>query len=201
MLNVALTGNIASGKSTVANWFADWGATVIDADQLVLEIQRAGSPALGAIARRFGADVIRPDGELDRALLRRRVFGDQAALRDLNAIVHPEVRRRRDALVAEAAARGDSVVVSDIPLLFEVMDPAAFDLVVLVDAPADVRRARLLSQRGLSPDEADRWLASQLPAKAKRARSDIVLDNAGSLEDLRRAAQEAWRTIRARAAR
>lgn len=201
MLNVALTGNIASGKSTVANWFADWGATVIDADQLVLEIQRAGSPALGAIARRFGADVIRPDGELDRALLRRRVFGDQAALRDLNAIVHPEVRRRRDALVAEAAARGDSVVVSDIPLLFEVMDPAAFDLVVLVDAPADVRRARLLSQRGLSPDEADRWLASQLPAEAKRARSDIVLDNAGSLEDLRRAAQEAWRTIRARAAR
>lgn len=201
MLNVALTGNIASGKSTVANWFADWGATVIDADQLVLEIQRAGSPTLGAIARRFGADLIRPDGELDRALLRRRGFGDPAALRDLNAIVHPEVRRRRDALVAEAAARGDSVVVSDIPLLFEVMDPAAFDLVVLVDAPADVRRARLLSQRGLSPDEADRWLASQLPAEAKRARSDIVLDNAGSLEDLRRAAEEAWRTIRARAAR
>ncbi len=196
MLNVALTGNIASGKSTVANWFADWGATVIDADQLVLEIQRAGSPTLGAIARRFGADVIRPDGELDRALLRRRVFDDQAALRDLNAIVHPEVRRRRDALVAEAAARGDSVVVSDIPLLFEVMDPAAFDLVVLVDAPADARRARLVSQRGLSPDEADRLLASQLPAEAKRARSDIVLDNAGSLEDLRRAAEEAWRRIR-----
>lgn len=201
MLNVALTGNIASGKSTVANWFAEWGATVIDADQLVLEIQRAGSPTLGAIARRFGADLIRPDGELDRALLRRRVFGHQAALRDLNAIVHPEVRRRRDALVAEAAARGDSVVVSDIPLLFEVMDPAAFDLVVLVDAPADVRRARLVSQRGLSLDEADRMLASQLPAEAKRTRSDIVLDNAGSLDDLRRAAQEAWRTIRARAAR
>lgn len=196
MLNVALTGNIASGKSTVANWFADWGATVIDADQLVLEIQRAGSPTLGAIARRFGADLIRPDGELDRALLRRRGFGDPAALRDLNAIVHPEVRRRRDALVAEAAARGDSVVVSDIPLLFEVMDPAAFDLVVLVDAPADVRRARLVSLRGLSPDEADRWLASQLPAEAKRARSDIVLDNAGSLEDLRRAAEDAWRRIR-----
>lgn len=201
MLNVALTGNIASGKSTVANWFAEWGATVIDADQLVLQIQRAGSPTLGAIARRFGADLIRPDGELDRALLRRRVFGHQAALRDLNAIVHPEVRRRRDALVAEAAARGDSVVVSDIPLLFEVMDPAAFDLVVLVDAPADVRRARLVSQRGLSLDEADRMLASQLPAEAKRTRSDIVLDNAGSLDDLRRAAQEAWRTIRARAAR
>lgn len=201
MLNVALTGNIASGKSTVANWFAEWGATVIDADQLVLQIQRAGSPTLGAIARRFGADLIRPDGELDRALLRRRVFGDHVALRDLNAIVHPEVRRRRDALVAEAAARGDSVVVSDIPLLFEVMDPAAFDLVVLVDAPADVRRARLVSQRGLSLDEADRMLASQLPAEAKRTRSDIVLDNAGSLDDLRRAAQEAWRTIRARAAR
>ena len=196
MLNVALTGNIASGKSTVATWFADWGATVIDADQLVLEIQRAGSPTLGAIARRFGADLIRPDGELDRALLRRRVFGDSAALRDLNAIVHPEVRRRRDALVAEAAARGDSVVVSDIPLLFEVMDPAAFDLVVLVDAPADVRHARLVSQRGLSPDEADRLIASQLPADAKRARSDIVLDNTGSLEDLQRAAAEAWRRIR-----
>jgi dephospho-CoA kinase len=196
VLNVALTGNIASGKSTVAKWFADWGATVIDADQLVLEIQRAGSPTLGAIARRFGADLIGPDGELDRGLLRRRVLADPAALRDLNAIVHPEVRRRRDGLVAEAAARGDRVVVSDIPLLFEVMDPAAFDLVVLVDAPADVRRARLVSQRGLSPDEADRLIASQLPADAKRARSDIVLDNAGSLEDLRRAAEEAWRRIR-----
>src|SRR5688500_6956282 len=126
MLNVALTGNIASGKSTVADWFADWGATVIDADELVREVERAGSAAMAAIGRRSGVDVSQPAGVLARALPRRRVFGDPAALSDLNAIVHPEVRRRREALVAEAAARGGCVVINDIPLLFEVMDPEAF---------------------------------------------------------------------------
>lgn len=195
MLNVALTGNVASGKSTVAQWFAEWGATVIDADRLVQEIERPGSPTLAAIARRFGADLIRPDGALDRALLRRRVLGEPAARAELNALVHPEVHRRREALVAEAAARGDRVVVSDIPLLFEVMDPETFDLVVLVDAPVEMRRERLMSRRGLSREEADQLLDAQLPAEAKRARSHIVLDNAGSLEDLRRAAEHAWQRI------
>ncbi|HXV86024.1 MAG TPA: dephospho-CoA kinase [Gemmatimonadales bacterium] len=201
MLNVALTGNIASGKSTVARWFAEWGATVIDADQLVRQVQEPGSPVLDAIARRFGPDVLLPSGELDRAVLRRTVFTDPVARDALNAIVHPAVRARRDVLTQAARERGDEVVIHDIPLLFEAADPSAFDLVILVDAPLDTRRRRLMDQRGLPRQEADAMLAAQLPAEAKRARSDIVLDNAGSLDDLRTAARHAWREIRRRGGR
>src|SRR5690349_13521978 len=126
MLNVALTGNIAAGKSTVADLFRAWGAVVIDSDELVRVEQAPGSPVLAAIAARFGADVLLADGSLDRARLRGKVMGNPDALAALNAIVHPEVFRRRAALVQEAAARGERMVVSDIPLLFEVADPAAF---------------------------------------------------------------------------
>src|SRR5436309_14154440 len=134
VLNVALTGNIAAGKSTVVDLFRRWGATIIDADELARQAQAPGGAVLAAIAQRFGADVLAPDGSLDRAALRGKVMGDQAALDALNSIVHPAVRHRRDELVREAAERGDVLVVTDIPLLFEVLDPAQFDEVVLVDA-------------------------------------------------------------------
>jgi dephospho-CoA kinase len=195
MLNIALTGNAAAGKSTVARWFQEWGATLIDADELVRQVERPGSPTLAEIARRFGPEVLLPDGSLDRPRLRRLMLHHPVRRAALNAIVHPVVQARRAELVREAQARGDSVVIHDIPLLFEVLDPAAFDLVVLVDAPESVRRARL-RQRGLSEDEVDGLLAAQLPAAAKRPRSDLVLDNAGSPDDLMRAAWEAWQTIK-----
>ena len=198
VLNVALTGNAAAGKSTVAKWFAAWGATLIDADQLVREVQVPGSPVLRAVGARFGRGVLLPSGELDRAALRRIILADPAAREALNAIVHPAVRARRDRLLAEAAARGDHVVVTDIPLLFETADSTQFDLVVLVDAPEDVRRRRLV-ERGLSPVEADALLRTQLPSEVKRGRSHVVVDNAGSLEELQAAAWEAWRRILARA--
>ena len=200
MLNVALTGNAAAGKSTVARWFQEWGATLIDADALVREVERPGSPTLTEIARRFGAEVLLPDGSLDRARLRRLILQHPAQRAALNAIVHPAVQARRAALVRQAAARGDRVVVHDIPLLFEVLDPAEFDLVLLVDAPDAVRRARL-RERGLSDDEVDRLFAAQLPAAGKRPRSDIVLDNLGSLHDLEQAARNAWETIKKRITR
>ncbi len=199
MLNVALTGNAAAGKSTVAAWFRQWGATLIDADAIVRDLERPGSPVLAQIVARFGAEVLAPGGTLDRAALRRLMLDDPARREALNAIVHPAVRAERDARLRAAAARGDRIVVNDIPLLFEVMDPRAFDLVVLVDAPEAVRRARL-AERGLEADEIDRLLAAQLPAEGKRARSDIVLDNGGTLAELERAAREAWRRIAARAA-
>jgi dephospho-CoA kinase len=201
MLNVGLTGNVAAGKSTVVRWFEEWGATVIDADELVRDVQQPGSPVLAAITRRFGANLVRADGSLDRSALRMKVMGDDDALAALNAIVHPAVRRERAQHAAAADTRGDCVVVNDIPLLFEVLDPGAFDLVVLVDASVEVRRARLTSLRGLSVPDADRIMAAQLPSPAKRERSDIIIDNDGSLEALREAAWEAWRTVRARAAR
>lgn len=199
MLSVALTGNIAAGKTTVAELFRRWGATLIDADQLVREAQAPGRPALGEIAARFGADLISSDGTLNRPALRTRVLADPAALSDLNRIIHPAVHRRRLELLAEARAQGDRIVVSDIPLLFEVDDPAAFDAVVLVDAPDKLRRTRLLGQRGLSALDADRMMMAQLPAAPKRARSDYVIDNDTDLAALERAAAIVWRALDARA--
>jgi dephospho-CoA kinase len=198
MLNVGLTGNVASGKSTVAELFRTWGATVIDADRLVRDAQAPGTPVLNAIAARFGQDLIDAAGRLDREALRRRVLDDPAALADLNRIVHPEVLRRRAKLEREARDRGDRIVVSDIPLLFEAADPAAFDAIVLVDAPEPIRRARLLVQRGLSTEDADRMLAAQAPSSPKRARSTYVIDNDGDRAALESRAREVWAQLLAR---
>ncbi len=199
MLNVALTGNVASGKSTVAELFRAWGATLIDADRLVRDAQAPGGPVLRAIAARFGQDLIDPAGVLDRQTLRRRAMGDPEALADLNRIVHPDVLRRRAALEQEARHRGDRIVVSDIPLLFEAADPLEFDAVVLVDAPVAVRRSRLTAQRGLTPDDADKMLAAQAPAGPKRARSTFVIDNDGDRATLEARAREVWTQLVARA--
>jgi dephospho-CoA kinase len=199
MLSVALTGNVGAGKTTVAELFKRWGATVIDADQLVREAQAPGQPVLAKIVSRFGKEFLQPDGTLDRAALRVRVLGDADALADLNRIVHPEVHRRRQALLAAARARGDRIVVSDIPLLFASADPAEFDAIVLVDAPEAVRRARLLATRPLPPEEADRLMAVQLPSTPKRARSDYVIENDGDLPALERAAAAVWDALVKRA--
>src|ERR671925_1565153 len=111
MLSVALTGNIASGKTTVAHLFEQWGATLIDADELVREAQAPGSQVLRKIARRFGDEVIAPEGTLDRPALRAKVLADPAALADLNRIVHPEVHRRRKQLLEQARAQGTRIVI------------------------------------------------------------------------------------------
>jgi dephospho-CoA kinase len=191
MLHIALTGNIASGKSIVADLFRRWGATIIDADALVREAQRPGTPVFAAIAERFPG-VVGGGGELDRAALRTRVMARPAELAALNAIVHPEVRRRAGQLIEEARRSGARVVVSDIPLLFEADDPGRFDAVVLVDAPTGIRRERLMRHRGLRAEEADAMIAAQMPAATKRPRSTHVIDNAGDLEALERRAREVW---------
>jgi len=201
MLNIGLTGNIAAGKSTVVDLLRKWGATIIDADALAHEAEAPGTAVLAAIAKRFGADVLASDGTLDRAGLRGKVMGDDAALAALNAIVHPAVQRRRLELQRAAGERGDAIVINDIPLLFEVLDPAQFDAVVLVDAPPAVRRARLRALRGLSNEEADRMIAAQMPAKRKREQSQYVIDNAGTLAELERQAQRVFAELRKRAAR
>ena len=199
MLSVALTGNIAAGKSTVVDLFRRWGATIIDADQLVREAQAPGQSILQQIAARFGPEVIRPDGSLDRASVRAKVLHDPAALAELNRIVHPEVHRRRKQLLEQARSRGARIVISDIPLLFEAADPAEFDAVVLVDAPEPVRRARLLSSRAWPEDEVDRMIGSQLSSVVKRRRSDYVIDNAGDRAALERSASAVWQALLARA--
>ncbi len=198
MIHLALTGNVAAGKSSVARLFAEWGATIIDADAIVHELQQPGQPVLAQMVRHFGRDILRPDWRLDRPALRRRVLDDPNARATLEAIVHPAVVARREELMAEAAARGAGVVVSDIPLLFEAADPDAFDGVVLVDAPAAIRRDRLITLRGMAPAEADRLIAAQLPSEGKRARSDFIIDNTGSEADLEAAARRVWDEITTR---
>jgi dephospho-CoA kinase len=198
-LSIALTGNIGAGKTTVAQLFERWGATIIDADQLVRDTQAPGQPVLAKIAERFGHGVIAFDGTLDRAALRAKVLADPGALTALNRIVHPEVRRRRMVLLAEAQARGDRIVISDIPLLFEADAPESFDAVVLVDAPEAVRRARLVESRGLTSAEADRMIQAQMPASVKRSRSDYVIDNDDDLAALERAAAAVWQSLLDRA--
>ncbi|HEY7681629.1 MAG TPA: dephospho-CoA kinase [Gemmatimonadales bacterium] len=206
MLNVALTGNIAAGKSAVADLFRRWGATIIDADQLVREVQAPGSPVLAAIATRFGEEILLPDGSLNRPRLRTMVMTDIVARRDLEAIVHPAVEARSAQRREEARRRGDRLVVSEIPLLFEALDPAAFDAVVLVDAPESLRAERLMRERGLAAGEVRDLLAAQLPATDKRRwrggprhEGPFIIDNDGDREQLERRARAVWQELMARA--
>lgn len=192
---IGLTGNIASGKSAVADLFADRGATIIDADVLAREAVTKGSPALDSIVARWGRVVLDPQGNLDRAALRHRVFEDQSDLDALNEIVHPEVQRRRDEEVAAARARGDSVVVCVIPLLFERHLADDFDTIVLVDAPRSIRLERIVRDRNIDETEAMNMIASQMPADLKRARADFVIENAGSREELEVEVDRVWQEI------
>ena len=195
MLLVGLTGNIASGKSTVARLFAEYGATVIDADVLARDAVEPGTRALQKIRERWGYDILAPDGSLDRTALRHEVFADPEELEALNAIVHPEVERMRREAIEAARLRGDRIVVCDIPLLFEKGLAEHFDRLVLVDAPRAMRLDRLQRERNLPTAEAMAMIAAQMPAELKRARADIVIDNDGTLEALAARAAEAWNVI------
>lgn len=195
MLLVGLTGNIASGKSTVAQFLSEHGATIIDADVLARRAVERGSRAFDAIVKRWGTSILAPDGHLDRAALRRVVFGNPKELEELNEIVHPEVERLREQRISEAAARGDRVVVCDIPLLFEKKMVDHFDRIVLVDAPRPLRLERLVNDRGLRETEAMDMIASQMPAELKRARADFVIDNATTLTELERRVNDVWASL------
>jgi dephospho-CoA kinase len=197
---VALTGNIAAGKSSVVALFRHWGAGIVDADEVVRDLQRPGTEVFRQIVKRFGKAVLTPAGELDRPALRRLILEDTRARSDLNAIVHPAVRAQRDALVAAARAAGARIIVADIPLLFEAADPAEFDAVVLVDAPEAVRLHRLVTMRGLPREDAERLIAAQLPSVTKRPRSQFVIDNDGDRAQLERRARDVWLALEARAA-
>jgi dephospho-CoA kinase len=198
MLKVALTGNIAAGKSSVARRWRELGGFVVDADELARRVVEPGAPALARIVEAWGTGVL--DGaELDRAALRRIVFADPAARERLEGIVHPAVAAMREAAFCEAAEAGERLAVADIPLLFETGLAGEFDVVVLVDAPPEIRLARLVGDRGLDPEEARQMIAAQMPAELKRAHSDVVIANAGTLDDLEQRAAGVWRDLVRRA--
>jgi dephospho-CoA kinase len=195
MLLIGLTGNIASGKSTVARLLSERGATIIDADVLARRVVEPGMPAFDEIVGRWGRQVVSPDGSLDRDALRRLVFSRHEELEELNEIVHPEVAAYRDRLVDEARQRGDRLVVQDIPLLFERGIVSQFDRIVLVDAPRPIRLERLMRERGLTETESMDMITAQMPAELKRARADYIIENIGTVRELEERVSEVWHAL------
>ena len=194
---VALTGGIASGKSTIARRLAEHGAVVVDADQIVRDVQQPGSPVLRAIAAEFGDGMLREDGSLDRAGLGARVFGDPAAVATLNSIVHPAVRIESQRRFDEAfAADRDAVVVYDVPLLAEARLADPWDVIVVAHAPADVRARRLVELRGLTPSEAAARISSQVSDEERLRLADAVIETGGTIEETLRQTDELWERLR-----
>ena len=199
MLRIGLTGNVAAGKSTVLDLFRQWGAATVDADLLAREAVAPGTPGLAAVVRRFGRELLLPGGDLDRDALRRLVMTDESERAALNAIVHPEVARLTAEREAALRREGRMLVIHDIPLLFEVLDPDDFDAIVLVDAPAAIRRERLKHDRGLGDADADALIAAQQPSETKRARSHFVIENAGGRTALESQARAVWTRLQEQA--
>lgn len=196
---IALTGGIASGKSTIANRLTELGAVVVDADQIVREVQAPGSEVLRTIARTFGDTVIVEDGSLDRAALGSTVFADPDRLAQLNAIVHPAVRaesqRRFDAAFA---ADPEAVVVYDVPLLVEARVDDPWDEIVVAHAPEGVRLERLVGLRGMTPEAARDRIAAQVSDERRLAIADVVIDTSGSIEHTLDQTDALWDRLRAR---
>lgn len=182
MIKIALTGSIGMGKSTVARMFEHAGIPVFDADAAVRELQGPGGPLVGPIAARFPGAV--RDGRLDRELLAGIVLEDPARLAELEAIVHPAIATAREAFVRDH--RGAPALLFEIPLLFETKSETGFDKVIVVSAPPDVQRGRVLQRPGMTPARLDSILARQMPDSEKRARADFLIDTGGDLSTTER---------------
>jgi dephospho-CoA kinase len=187
---VGLTGGVASGKSTVSAILAELGAVVIDADLLAREVVAAGSPGLAQVVSAFGDTVLTPAGELDRPAVGALVFADEEKRRILEAIIHPLVRERGREL--EARAPADAVIVHDIPLLAEVGHPDSFDAVIVVDVPVDVQLERMVQLRGMLRADADARVAAQAQREHRLAIATHVIENTGSIEELRARVAEVY---------
>ena len=184
-MRVGLTGGIASGKSTVAELLVGLGAVLIDGDALAREVVARGTPGLAQVVEEFGAELLTADGDLDRPALGRIVFSDEGARRRLEAITHPLIFERYAEL--EAAAPPGALVVHDIPLLAEAgPDRAAtFDEVIVVDAPPELQVERMMRDRGWTREDAESRIAAQATREDRLAIATHVIDNTGTLEDLR----------------
>jgi dephospho-CoA kinase len=192
-MRVGLTGGVASGKSTVAAVLTELGAVVIDADKLAREVVAPGTDGLRRVVEAFGPDVLDADGSLDRPALGAIVFGDEPARRRLEAIVHPLVRARGREL--EEAAPEGALVVHDIPLLAETGQADRFDAVIVVDVPVQTQIDRMVEQRGATPEEAQARVAAQATREQRLAVATYVIDNTGTLEDLRERVTEVFEKL------
>jgi len=190
---VGLTGGIASGKSTVSAILAELGAVIIDADALAREVVAKGTPGLDAVVAEFGPELLTAEGDLDRPAMGSLVFNDEGARRRLEAIVHPLVFER--IIDLESHAPAGALVVHDIPLLAESGRADTFDAVLVVHAPEDVQIERMVRDRGWTEDEARARIAAQAAAEDRLAIATHVIDNTGTLEDLRRRVTEVFEVL------
>ena len=192
---IGVTGGIATGKSTVDRMLADHGASVIDADELAREAVRPGEPTLDEVAARFGREVIRPDGTLDRDRVGEIVFADDAARIDLERITHPRIMELMQERIAAALVGPAPLVAVDVPLLFESSREAMFEGVLLVYAPRDVQLRRLRERNGLDEVAAGQRLAAQLPIDDKRDRATWIIDNSRGVDATARAVDLWWAAV------
>jgi dephospho-CoA kinase len=202
VLRAGLTGGIGSGKSEVSRRLAAHGAVIIDADVAARAVVAPGSPGLARVTEAFGTGVLGPDGVLDRDRLGAIVFADLASRTTLNAIVHPLVGEwmRAAEQSAVAAAHDGVIVVHDVPLLAENRRARDFDLVIVVDVPPELQLERLVSQRGMTPEQARARMAAQATREQRLAVADLVIDNSGSLADLDRRVADVWADLQRRVA-
>lgn len=190
-MKIGLTGGIASGKSVVASRLRELGAVLVDADALAREVVKPGTSGLAQVVEAFGQEMLGADGGLDRAKLGAVVFGDPDRLATLNGIIHPLVRERAAAMISAAPA--GAVVVQDIPLLVETGQGSNFHLVLVVDAPDDVRVQRMVEHRNMTEEQALSRMAAQAGREARLAAADVVLDNSGTTQELRDSVDALWR--------
>jgi dephospho-CoA kinase len=195
---IALTGGIASGKSTVSARLAEHGAVILDADKLAREVVEPGQPALARLVETFGDELLLPDGSLNRPALGAIVFSDSAALKKLNDITHPAVwQLGQQRLAAIEAENPDAIVIYDVPLLVEASAdrPLQFSRVIVVDARRDERIRRLVEGRGMTETDAVARIGAQASDEARLAMADVVIDNDGTREELLAAVDELWQSL------
>lgn len=196
-MNMGLTGGIACGKSTVADMLTARGAILVDADRLAREVVEPGSPALAEICRIFGADMLQPDGSLNRKRLGEIVFGDEEKRKALEGLLHPPIRKLMKERMEEAERLyPDKPVVVDVPLLYESEMEGLFDEVMVVYVPQEVQVKRLMLRDGITEEQAQKRLDAQMPIEWKKEWADIVIDNSGTPEETERQIRELWRRKR-----
>ena len=198
MLRVALTGGLASGKTTVADRWAENGAVLIDSDVLARQVVEPGTPGLAAVRERFGDRVLAADGGLDRQALGAVVFAESQARKDLEGILHPLIRARAAEL--ERAAAPAAIVVQVIPLLAETGRTEGFDAIVVVDLPTEIQLRRAMARDGSSAEQAGARIAAQAGRTERLAIADLVVDNSGDRDQLLAEADRVWQELRRRAA-
>jgi len=198
MLRVGLTGGIASGKSTVSRMFEQLGCKVIDSDRITRQLFEPGNRVNAAVAQTFGPRVVAPDGSIDRKVLGELVFENAVLREKLNTIVHPGIKERQSEFLAQVSAEDSHAIgIVEAALIVEVGTYKNYDKVIVVTCPPEIQRERLRERSGLTPEQIETRIASQMPMEEKIKVADFVIDNSGDIASTRQQVEEVYRQLRA----